>query len=270
MLRISQYLPLRSGSRGNDTKCEHFTLPLAGTIICANFSFTFIDLTLANVLDDRSTILRGKVPNLFHAYCQRLKYILLCCSLRYFLLLHRKVSHQARYRIKHVTSYHLLVRWIFEQSVKSLGIQASPRASTFVKNIFATTCGNAHHWICAALTQPSLLDCNVRMYAVAFVVGSIHAASFKPQHPHTVAPALRYTHASALMPQRRSTRKTLCERSWRTHENESRWGFVLRFETVAVTYATLCACRKLNKMPGHNVLCGAARRGATGKVASMH
>ena len=79
---------------------EHFTLP--GTIICANFSFTFVDLTLANVLDDRSTILRCKVPNLslvsvFPAYCQRLKYILLCCSLRYFLLLHRKVSHQAGY-----------------------------------------------------------------------------------------------------------------------------------------------------------------------------
>ena len=97
VLRTSQYLPLCSGSRGDDTQCEHFTLPLAGTIICANFSFTFIDLTLANVLDDRSTILRGKVPNLFHAYCQRLKYILLCCSLRYFLLLHRKVSHQAGY-----------------------------------------------------------------------------------------------------------------------------------------------------------------------------
>ena len=44
----------------------------------------------------------------------------------------------------------------------------------------------------------------------------------------------------------------------------------IRFETVAVTYATLCTCRRLNKMPGHNVLCGAARRGATGKVASMH
>ena len=36
-----------------------------------------------------------------------------------------------------------------------------------------------------------------------------------------------------------------------------------------MTYATSCTCRKLNKMPGHNVLCGAARRGATGKVVSM-
>ena len=32
-----------------------------------------------------------------------------------------------------------------------------------------------------------------------------------------------------------------------------------------MTYATLCACRKLNKMPGHNVLCGAARRDVQGR-----
>ena len=41
---------------------------------------------------------------------------------------------------------------------------------------------------------------------------------------------------------------------------------VLRFETVAVTYATLCTmhctCRRLqrNKLPWHNVLCGAGLR----------
>ena len=40
---------------------EHFTLP--GTIICANFSFMFVDSTLANILDDRSTILLCKVVN---------------------------------------------------------------------------------------------------------------------------------------------------------------------------------------------------------------
>ena len=42
----------------------------------------------------------------------------------------------------------------------------------------------------------------------------------------------------------------------------------LRFETVAVTYATLCACRRLqlNKMPG-TTFC-VARRGAAGKVNS--
>ena len=87
MLRTSQYLLLRSGSRGHDTMREHFTLP--GTIICSNFSFTFVDLTLANVLDDRSTILRCKVPNftvvsVFHACCQRLKYILLLLQFEIF------------------------------------------------------------------------------------------------------------------------------------------------------------------------------------------
>ena len=43
----------------------------------------------------------------------------------------------------------------------------------------------------------------------------------------------------------------------------------MRFETFAITYATLCTCRRLNKMPGHNVLCCAALRGATSKVVSM-
>ena len=48
--------------------------------------------------------------------------------------------YTTRYSIKQVTPYHLLVQWIIEQSVKSLYIQASPRALTLVKNILATTC----------------------------------------------------------------------------------------------------------------------------------
>ena len=48
-------------SRGHETMRENFTLP--GTIICANFSFTSVDLMLANILEDGRTILRCKVPN---------------------------------------------------------------------------------------------------------------------------------------------------------------------------------------------------------------
>ena len=71
VLRTSQNLLLRSGSRGHDTMSEHFTLP--GTIVYANFSFMFVDLTLANVLDDRSTIIWCRVPNfpvvsVFHGF----------------------------------------------------------------------------------------------------------------------------------------------------------------------------------------------------------
>ena len=37
----------------------------------------------------------------------------------------------------------------------------------------------------------------------------------------------------------------------------------------SILISTLCTFRKLNKMPGHNVLCCAARRSATGKVLQM-
>ena len=40
---------------------EDFTLP--GTMVCAKFSFTFVDCTFANILEDVSTIPRCKVPN---------------------------------------------------------------------------------------------------------------------------------------------------------------------------------------------------------------
>ena len=103
-----------SGSRCHDTMRKHFTLP--GSIICANFSFIFVDLALANVLDDRSTILWRKVPifplvSVFHAYCQRLKYIPALLQFQIFS------AFTLQGVIKQVTSYDLLVRWTFEQSV---------------------------------------------------------------------------------------------------------------------------------------------------------
>ena len=117
---------------------EHFTLP--GTIICANFSFTFVDFTLANVLDDRSTILRCIVPNfqvvsVFHALCHCLKYILLLLQFEIF----------STFTSQGIASRRFLpiIYWSDEflnRVSKSLDIQASPRASTFVKNILATSC----------------------------------------------------------------------------------------------------------------------------------
>ena len=86
-----QYLLLPSSSRGHDIMREHITLP--GIIICANFSFTFVDLTIANILEDKITILRCNVQNfrilhpvvsVFHTYCQRLKHIRLLWKFEIF------------------------------------------------------------------------------------------------------------------------------------------------------------------------------------------
>ena len=119
-------------------------------------------------------------------------------------------------------------------------------------------------------TQPSLRDCNFRIHAVAFDLSSIHAASFKPLHPlsstRTSLYSRRCIDATAAQHPEDVVRKI---------PKDSREGVTVRvcieIETVAVTYATLCTCRRLqlNKMPGHNVLCVAARRGAEDKVASM-
>ena len=60
-MRSSQYLLLYWCSRCHDNMLKHFTLQ--GIVICANFSFTFVELTIANILEDRCTILLCKVPN---------------------------------------------------------------------------------------------------------------------------------------------------------------------------------------------------------------
>ena len=61
----SEYLLLRWCSRGHDILCQHCTLPV--TKICANFFIHFVDLTLVNILEDGSTILRRHVPNFTHS-----------------------------------------------------------------------------------------------------------------------------------------------------------------------------------------------------------
>ena len=73
-----------------------------------------------------------------------------------------------------------------------------------------------------------LRDCNVCMYAVAFVVSSMHAASFKPLHPLSCTRTLLYSRSciDAAAEKHPDDVMRFC---WRTHENVSLWGFVLRF-----------------------------------------
>ena len=139
--------------------------------------------------------------------------------MRYFLLLHRKVSHQAGYFLACIGPMD------FEQKCQE------PRYSSIAKRLdireehFRNHMRHAHHQIHASLTQPSSRDCNVRIHAVAFDLSSIHAASFKPLNPLSRASTSSYSRrcTNAAAPGRcYATRKTLCERSRRTHEMESR------------------------------------------------
>ena len=99
------------------------------------------------------------------------------------------------------------------------------------------------------------------IYAVAFKSYSrhIYQLSIKQQHPRS---SIHTSSQSSSCTYNCCTWKTWCERSQRTHQMASWWRSSLRFETVAVTCATLCTSERLqlNKMPGHNCLCGPARR----------
>ena len=77
----SQYWLLCLSPRCHDTMSKHFTLQ--GTINCANFSFTFVALTLANILCVRCRI-SHPVVSVFHTYCQHWKYILLLLQFKIF------------------------------------------------------------------------------------------------------------------------------------------------------------------------------------------
>ena len=83
------------------------------------------------------------------------------------------------------------------RSIKSLDIQASPRAEEHNCTRYA------RHQISAALTQPSSRDCDVRIHAVAFDLSSIHATFFKPLHSLSRTSTLSYLRrcGAALMPQ---------------------------------------------------------------------
>ena len=139
-LSCPQYLLLRWCSRGHDTVCEHCTL--LGTIICANF-FVYVLSSwrwpIHAKMGAQSFSTRCRISNpvflVFHDNCQDcLKYILLLLQFEIF----------SAFSLQGIASSKLLpcMYWFdefFNQSAKSLDIQASPRASTFVKNIFTIT-----------------------------------------------------------------------------------------------------------------------------------
>ena len=189
------------------------------------------------------------VVSVLHAYCHHMKCILLLLQFEIF----------SAFTLQGITSSKLLpiIYWS-NDFFNRLYIQASPRASTFVKYIFATTCG-----IHTTEFAPRLLNhlCVIAMFTFK-QLHSIWAAFMLPpsshcttqSHPYfvmlhschtSVAPGRRYAKEAEGL-----TRRCHCEG-------------VLRFGTVAVTYATLCTCRRLqlDKMPGHNVVRGAGLLG---------
>ena len=116
---------------------------------------------------------------------------------------------------------------------------------TFSQVRIATTC--CMHAI--AFTQPSSCDCNVRIHAVAFGLSSIHATCFKPMHSLSSTSTSSYSLScccgAALMPQHSEDVVLKMQKDPRDG------GSALRFATVAVTYATLSTCRRLQSSPGH-------------------
>ena len=171
-----------------------------------------------------------------------------CYSLRYFLLLHRKVTHQ-----KGLLSSMYRPDEFLNRRAKGLDIQASPEPGLSWRAFWQPhpICTPPHSRHIYSTTFARLKCSHSNAIWATFML----PLSTAPTQSHPRFVILTALHSCSRF------RKTLCERSRRTHEIESWWGSALRFESVSVTYAKLCTCRRLqlNKMPGHNVLCGAAR-----------
>ena len=127
------------------------------------------------------------------------------------------------------------------RSAKSFDIQASPRASTFVKNIFATTYG-MYYVVCLPPHSRSIYSSTFSWLQCSHSSNSIWSQQHSCCLVQATAPTQSHMRFVILTPlySFSSTRKTWCE-SQRTHEMESLrlWGSALRFETVALTYAIL-------------------------------
>ena len=175
-----------------------------------------------------------RVFSVFHNYCHHLKCILLLLQIEIF----------SAFTSQGITPSRLLLSMyqyneFLSSSPKSLKIQASPRASTFVKNIFSTTCG-----MHTTKLAPHLLNqlCAILMFAFR-QLRLMWAAFMLPlssQCTHSVASALRHTQAAAIMQQH-------LEDVMRKKQKNPRDGVMVRvrFETLAVTYTTLYKCRSL-------------------------
>ena len=197
------------------------------------------------------------VVSVLHAYCHHMKCILLLLQFEIF----------SAFTLQGITSSKLLpiIYWS-NDFFNRLYIQASPRASTFVKYIFATTCG-----IHTTEFAPRLLNhlCVIAMFTFK-QLHSIWAAFMLPTSSHctnSVASALRYSHAAALMPHQRSTRKTLCQRSRRTHEKESLWGCIEILDSCRDLCNIVYMQKAAAQQDAWTQRC--ARRGAARRVRSL-
>ena len=168
-----------------------------------------------------------------------------CCTLRYFLHLHRKprrrkVLHRAGY------SCHVLVQWIFEQKCQEPRYSSIAQSLEIREEHFRNHQRYARRHIHAvySTTLEAWSDCHDRIHAVAFDLSSIRTASLSCC-THTVAPALRHTHGVALMPQHPEG-----GRSKRTHRS-TRW-------TVRVSIEIWESCRDLCTL----CICWRAQRSA--------
>ena len=156
----------------HNTMCEHCTLP--GTIICANFWFHFVNLTLATLLKTgaQSFGVRYQISHptfsVFHDCCCNLKYIQ--------LLLHFGIFHAftlqgiASSRLLH-SMYRSNEFWTEVPRASSIN-QASTIAPTFVKKIFATTC-SMH----TATFKQHLLNhfCTICLHACSCILSEQHS-----------------------------------------------------------------------------------------------
>ena len=136
-----------------------------------------------------------------------------CSSLRYFLLLHCKVLHQAGYLLSCIGPMNF---WTEVTRASISKYRPEPRHSwrTFCNHMLY-----ACHQICTALTQPSSLNCNVCIHAVEFDLSSIHATSFKPLHPLSSTSTSSYSRRSSAQGAA-LIQQASCERSRRTQDME--------------------------------------------------
>ena len=139
-------------------------------------------------------------------------------------------------------------------SAFALLLQVSHQADYFL------TCSNHMRYARQQLEQHLLNHlCAIAMFAFT----QLHSISAAFTLPLSSTCAFSYPRCGtrATSPWRHDVNEAEGSALW-NHQIKSLWGSALRFEAVAVTYITMCTRRKLqlNKMPGHNVLCCAARR----------
>ena len=156
------------GAHAATTQCPRPSTSLYQVQRSLPCSFTFVDLTLANILQDWSTILRCKVLNFAPSIFSILP--LLPTSEIYFAFVavwDIFCFYIARYRIKLVISYHVLVLWVSDQKCQeprysSIMIIMITQSLDIREEHFRNHMLYSRPQIRAALTQPSFarLQCS--------------------------------------------------------------------------------------------------------------